>query len=268
MNWDYPLSFSNTIVADNSVGGPGTNPDCFSDFDGMAGVLISRGHNLIGVVSPDCDIVGDTTGNLTGDPGLATALANNGGPTETLALLSTSQAIGAGDNALCEPTDQRGTVRPQGVNCDIGAFEAGPSADLSTTELVFGNQNVGSTSDAMTVTLSNMGTIPLTINSITVGGTDPGDYSQTNDCGTEVAVGGSCSIDVTFGPTAVGVREAEITVDTSANIQLIALIGAGIIGGGCSLNSYATPSAGYSAALVLILVGLAAYGMIRRRAHD
>ncbi len=59
-------------------------------------------------------------------------LADNGGPTQTLALLPGSPAIDAGDDALCPSTDQRGEIRPQDGNndglakCDIGAFELGP----------------------------------------------------------------------------------------------------------------------------------------------
>ena len=73
---------------------------------------------------------------ITGqDPKLG-PLTNNGGPTETRALLHGSPAIDAGNPATpgsggnaCEATDQRGVARPQdgdagGVaTCDIGAFE-------------------------------------------------------------------------------------------------------------------------------------------------
>ncbi len=49
-------------------------------------------------------------------------LADNGGPTPTIALVAGSPAIDAGA-ATCVPTDQRGVTRPQGPACDIGAFE-------------------------------------------------------------------------------------------------------------------------------------------------
>jgi hypothetical protein len=55
----------------------------------------------------------------------ALAPANNGGPTLTSALLPSSPAINAGDDAGCPGTDQRGAHRPVGAHCDIGAFEFG-----------------------------------------------------------------------------------------------------------------------------------------------
>jgi hypothetical protein len=83
-------------------------------------VIISDGHNL----SSD-----DASGFLTGDGDLTetdpqldpAGITNNGGPTRTLALLSGSPAIDAGDDLLAPPLDQRGYTRA-GVS-DIGAFE-------------------------------------------------------------------------------------------------------------------------------------------------
>jgi hypothetical protein len=51
-------------------------------------------------------------------------LADNGGPTETMALQPGSPAIDAADSSACPATDQRGVSRPQGAGCDIGAVEA------------------------------------------------------------------------------------------------------------------------------------------------
>ena len=50
-------------------------------------------------------------------------LADNGGSTWTMALLSGSPAIDTGYDGSCMPTDQRGVTRPQGSHCDIGAYE-------------------------------------------------------------------------------------------------------------------------------------------------
>lgn len=61
-------------------------------------------------------------GNLDVDP-LLGPLQDNGGFTQTMALLPGSPAINAANDAKCPVIDQRGIVRPQGSHCDIGAFE-------------------------------------------------------------------------------------------------------------------------------------------------
>ncbi len=119
---DGTINVKNSIIANNSD--PTSRPDC-------SGTINSQGYNLIEDAT-GCTINGDTTGNVTGQDPLLGPLQDNGGPTETHALLFGSPAIdtanpaapGSGGNA-CEATDQRGVSRPQppGSDCDIGAFE-------------------------------------------------------------------------------------------------------------------------------------------------
>jgi len=106
-------TLGNTIVANN------TPNDCF-------GInMTSAGHNLIEDAAA-CTIGGDTTGNIVGVDPVLGPLANNGGPTQTHALLAGSPAIDAALDANCPSADQRGVTRPQGPHCDIGAFELEP----------------------------------------------------------------------------------------------------------------------------------------------
>ncbi len=100
------LNLAGTIVA----GAPGAN---------CGGPIISGGHNLDSDGTCGLHALSDVNGL---DPGLL-ALADNGGPTDTRALASSSRAIDAG-GAQCGATDQRGTARPAGGACDIGAFES------------------------------------------------------------------------------------------------------------------------------------------------
>ncbi|HEY7150232.1 MAG TPA: choice-of-anchor Q domain-containing protein, partial [Solirubrobacterales bacterium] len=101
--------FRNSIIALNH----GANgPDCGTPTP-------TGGHNIEGGTS--CDFT--TGGDLQNTDPLLGQLADNGGPTQTLALLRHSPAIGAGNDATCPATDQRGVPRPQGGHCDIGAFE-------------------------------------------------------------------------------------------------------------------------------------------------
>ena len=64
-------------------------------------------------------------------PMLLGPLADNGGPTPTMALLPASPAIDSGDDSACPPRDQRGVSRPKGSACDIGAFELAPRLALT-----------------------------------------------------------------------------------------------------------------------------------------
>lgn len=68
------------------------------------------------------------------DLGLAASLADNGGATETLALLSGSPALGRGVAAYCPETDQRGT--PRGDGCDAGAFQFCPADEAGVLSLL------------------------------------------------------------------------------------------------------------------------------------
>jgi predicted outer membrane repeat protein len=107
------LSLRNSILA-NSVGGV----DCSKSDSTPAVENIS---NLIETTGTDLASCGSSL--LTSDPVLG-PLQDNGGPTETMALLPGSPAINAGTNTGCPATDQRGVTRPQQGQCDIGAYES------------------------------------------------------------------------------------------------------------------------------------------------
>ncbi len=118
------LTLKNTLIAGNT-NDTQEAPDCYSPQP-----LMSQGHNLIQNTT-FCSIAGDQTGNITGQDARLGVLANNGGLTQTHALLSDSPAIDAGDPATpgsggmaCAAIDQGSRVlRPRGNACDIGAFE-------------------------------------------------------------------------------------------------------------------------------------------------
>jgi CSLREA domain-containing protein len=151
------VNIGNSILAGNldnrSRFDLGFAPDCYSvppETTSLPGQFITsfRG-NIVGVSNTNCvvrdtifgtdfsfDQVGTSTTPL--DPKLA-PLANNGGSTQTHALLLGSPAIDRGDGITsatffdCPSTDQRGAVRPFDGNgdgnavCDVGAFEFGAS---------------------------------------------------------------------------------------------------------------------------------------------
>ncbi|MHB1426311.1 MAG: choice-of-anchor Q domain-containing protein [Gemmataceae bacterium] len=123
------VTLTDTLVALNSS-------PVYPDF---SGTVISGGHNLIGDATGSNGFLnskGDLLGNHTDpvNPGLAPQLGNNGGPTQTIALLPGSVAIGHGDPspqvlAATGPWDQRGSdpiedyAREYNGVMDIGAYE-------------------------------------------------------------------------------------------------------------------------------------------------
>jgi beta-glucanase (GH16 family) len=81
-------------------------------------ILTSGGHNLI-----QDDTCNPVASDLITANALIGPLADNGGSTLTHALSAGSPAIDSADDAVCPATDQRGTTRPQGTQCDIGSYE-------------------------------------------------------------------------------------------------------------------------------------------------
>ncbi len=119
----------NSLLANGALGGNCLGVTTTSSNPANS-TLISGGHNLTDDTTCTAFTqVGDLN-NPSGGVGLSpSGLQNNGGPTETIALLASSPAV----NAIPVPctdangnpltTDQRGVTRPQGTGCDVGAFE-------------------------------------------------------------------------------------------------------------------------------------------------
>ncbi|SEB97415.1 choice-of-anchor D domain-containing protein [Terriglobus roseus] len=98
----------------------------------------------------------------------------------------------------------------------------GPVATLSAPA-AFPATVVGVQSAAQALTLTNTGTTPLTFTSAVA----TGDFAATNNCPASLAVGATCSISVTFKPTATGARAGTLTVTTSGTLLPVALTGTG-----------------------------------------
>ena len=173
-------SIENTIIALNTAAGSSpAGPD-------VGGFVVSEGHNLIGAADSlstgfTNGVNGDQVGTVASpvNPKLG-PLQNNGGPTETLGLLSGSPAIDGGDDSVLNAPlllafDQRGTGFPRkaGAHVDIGAFEVQPPPfdtclkDNTNGNLLQWNSTTGVytfTDCATGFTLSGTGTAALVNN--------------------------------------------------------------------------------------------------------
>jgi hypothetical protein len=136
--------FNSLIAGNTASAGAGVASSDVAGLGNLAGVFVSQGHNLIGDGTDSSGFLttGATPADLVGtaanpiNPGLDTTLKNNGGPTQTLALLAGSQAInfalqppakGKGAAGTIPPTDQRGVLRPATPSStsplSIGAYQ-------------------------------------------------------------------------------------------------------------------------------------------------
>jgi hypothetical protein len=126
-----PTTIDSTIIAQNTVTGPGTNID-----PDVAGPFRDSGFNLIGNPTGSSGFTAGTT--LTNTNALLFPLTSNGGPTLTMALRPGSPALNGGDPNNGIKADQRGGQRGSaGINAgatpDIGAYEATSSALVTST---------------------------------------------------------------------------------------------------------------------------------------
>lgn len=102
---------------------------------------------------------------------------------------------------------------------------------ISKTNLTFGSRQVGSPSQAKTLTLTNIGSNVLNITNIGISGQNAGDFSQTNDCGSQLDPHKRCHIQVTFTPIDRGQRSASLNIvyDGLGSPLTVALSGTGVV---------------------------------------
>ncbi|MEJ2008649.1 MAG: choice-of-anchor D domain-containing protein [Acidobacteriota bacterium] len=105
----------------------------------------------------------------------------------------------------------------------------GPTAVLSTPTLDFAPRQVGTTSSAQTVTLTNNSSTALAISNIAASS----GFAETNTCGTSLAAGANCTISVTFAPATFGSQTGTVTINDNAasgSQQLVTLHGSAFSG--------------------------------------
>jgi hypothetical protein len=177
------ISLRDTIIAGNQAI-PGYGPDVY-------GLVNSEGYNLIG----------NTQGGSGFDPSdllnvnaMLGPLQDNGGPTQTMALLAGSPALNAGDPAQLGVADQRGVARSGGVN--IGAYQASASAFVLTAPATVSagvafDGTVQAVDPFAQTAVGYTGTVTFTSTDTGEGVVVPADYSFTAaDSGSHTFPGG------------------------------------------------------------------------------
>lgn len=162
-----------------------------------------------------------------------------------------------------------GSYQPTATSSSVGGFvakfafgstQSGPAGSVTPSNIDFSTVVAGAMSGSQTINLSDPGSATLSISSIGITGANSSDFSQTNNCGTDVATGTSCTISVIFSPTSTGTMSASVSItDNASNSpQAVSLTGTGTdysfsaatgsncpSGGNCSTS--ATVTAGQTA---------------------
>jgi hypothetical protein len=222
-----------------SLSGTGTAPE-----DGLTPTSLSFGSQPVGTTGGPQTATLSNGGNGAMNISSLTLTGANAGDFAQTNTCGSSLAVGAsctisvtfkpsasGNRTASVSITDNAPGSPQAVS--LSGTGTAPATSLSATSLTFASQSVSTTSAAQTVTLSNTGGAALSITSLAITGTNAGDFAQTNTCGSSVAAGASCTISVTFTPTASGSRTASVSItdNVPGSPQTVSLSGTGTSGG-------------------------------------
>ena len=115
------------------------------------------------------------------------------------------------------------------INVQLSGQAPPPTITVSPTSVNFSSAAVGNTSVPKVITIKNTGISDLTINAITITGTNATEFGQTNSCST-VAKGSSCAITAILSPTSAGSKSATMSIssnDPKKSISNVYLSGKG-----------------------------------------
>ena len=128
-------------------------------------------------------------------------------------------------------TDNHGTLETlASASTGTVAVTPAPVAEVSPGSLAFGSQGTGTTSVTRPVTVTNVGSAPLVVSSVSLTGTSQLDFGVTGTCAT-LAPGASCTLGVWFRPTVVGAESATLNIvhNAAAVPSTVALSGTGVV---------------------------------------
>ena len=212
-----PTANTWTLTGNMTIGRYGHTANLLTDgtvlVAGGIGQSISCGKACTSYIPTNkVDIYNETAGTFTATANLSQSLAY-----QSTTLLPSGRAVEAGGSATTS------------VCCTVvntASIYTPLTLTFSATSLNFGLLQIGLTSPSQTVTVNNVSSHSVTVTSIA----SSGDYAESNTCGTTLSAGQSCTITVTFTPTAAGTRSGAVTLKDNcpgSSSQTITLTGTG-----------------------------------------
>ncbi|MBV9710420.1 MAG: choice-of-anchor D domain-containing protein, partial [Ktedonobacteraceae bacterium] len=219
-----------TMSADNlSFGNQGMNKT-----GPVQTVKITNSSSAVLTIS-NIAVTGTNAGDFTQTNTCPSSLATNASCTISVTF---KPSASGGRSANITLTDSS-TMSPQVIVLSGIGIASGAAVNLSASNLSFGNQTVNTTSPTQKVTVTNTGTATLTFSYIQMEGLNANDFSEINNCPTNLAVGASCTVTVTFTPTATSTRAGSLTFidNASDSAEQAVLSGTGVAANpGVTLN--------------------------------
>ncbi|MGA2350931.1 MAG: choice-of-anchor D domain-containing protein [Terracidiphilus sp.] len=195
----------------------------------LSGISISSANSIAGA-TPAASFTQTNTCAATLAAGASCVITVAFKPASAGALTA---ALSIADNVPGTATGSTSSIQTVALS---GTGVGVPAVTLSPISLAFPSTGVGASSNPQFVTLTNTGTGALTISSISVIGTNASAFTQTNACGSSLAVSAACTIAVTFKPATAGTLAASLSITDNApstaaatSTQNVALSGAGVL---------------------------------------
>jgi hypothetical protein len=240
-----PSSITDSVDADDgTIDGFGNNgQSCFTS-PGSTGVTVTFNATALGAFPTQAGIVwtdggGTTTfqafdpsGNSLGIVGpVSIADGSISGTTGEDSFFGVMSAGGIGSILI---TNTSGGIEVD--HLQFGNYTSTGGVVASAGSLTYSSTPVGGSTASQPVMFTNTGSSALSISQVTA----TGDFSQTNNCGTSLPAGGSCTVNVTFSPTAAGARTGLLALFDSAfgSPQTVVIVGTGTAAPVVSLPSF------------------------------
>lgn len=190
--------------------------------NGMLGTLYSQKIQASGGVAP---FAWSVTGAPPHNLGLSSSATN------TVTISGTPDTAAQGVTFTVRVTDSANQSATQSYTVSI--VPEPDTLTLSPPSLSFAPQLIGVLSSALAETVTNTGTSAVVINSVALTGTNAADFNQSHKCGSSLAAGANCTINVTLMPSQLGPRSASITItdSTVGSPHSVSLSGIGLTSG-------------------------------------
>ena len=167
-------------------------------------------------------IVGTDAGNFSETTSCGASIPASGSCTVTLNFTAAAAGSYTASLNIANSVSTGGSA-----TVALSGSAAVPTMTLSATAVSFPAILTGVTSPAQSLTLTNTGTVAVTIGSITIGGANSSAFSETTTCGATLAAGASCSVALEFATNTAGSDSGTLTIadNTSAGTAVVSLAG-------------------------------------------